>query len=365
MAPDNRTTLDRLFAEERIALKRGELFDRQPAPLPADDLWDRVEGMLLGLAIGDSLGNTSEGLMPDERAGRFGEVRDYLPNPHAEWRPVGLPSDDTQLAFWTLEQLIEDAGLVPEHLAPAFCRRRIFGIGNTVAQFIAAARYGKRPWYEAGPRSAGNGALMRIAPILVPHLREPSPRLWADTALAAMITHNDPASTGACLALVHMLWELFQRTEAPAPEWWLETFCSTLRSVEGDTLYSTPEKDGYYRGPLWRFCRSRVEQALSEDLSVVQACSRWYSGAYLMETVPSVLYILCRHADGPEEAIVRAVNDTVDNDTIGAIVGAVVGALHGRGRLPRRWVDGLLGRTQAADDGRVFELIAAARDRWG
>jgi ADP-ribosyl-[dinitrogen reductase] hydrolase len=36
-----------------------------------------------------------------------------------------------------------------------------------------------------------------------------------------------------------------------------------------------------------------------------------------------------RHADDPEEAILRAVSDTKDNDTIGAIVGAAVGALHG------------------------------------
>jgi ADP-ribosylglycohydrolase len=76
--------------------------------------------------------------------------------------------------------------------------------------------------------------------------------------------------------------------------------------------------------------------------------------------MPTVLHILARHADDPEEAIVRAVNDTRDNDTIAAIVGAVVGALHGRAALPRRWVDGLLGRTREDDDGRVFELIDRA-----
>ena len=37
-----------------------------------------------------------------------------------------------------------------------------------------------------------------------------------------------------------------------------------------------------------------------------------------------------------EEAIVRAVNDTRDNDTIAAIVGAAVGALHGKSALPDR-----------------------------
>ena len=46
-------------------------------------------------------------------------------------------------------------------------------------------------------------------------------------------------------------------------------------------------------------------------------------------------------------------------------VRAAVGALHGREALPRRWRDGLLGRTGARDDGRVFELIEAARGRFG
>jgi len=57
----------------------------------------------------------------------------------------------------------------------------------------------------------------------------------------------------------------------------------------------------------------------------VDTCNGWYSGSYLLETVPSVLYILMRHGDDPQEAIVRAVNDTNS-----AIAGAAVGALHGR-----------------------------------
>ncbi len=66
----------------------------------------------------------------------------------------------------------------------------------------------------------------------------------------------------------------------------------------------------------------------------------------------------------PEEAIVRAVNDTRDNDTVAAIVGAAVGALHGAEALPKRWRDGLLGRTGADDDRRVFELMDRALERW-
>jgi ADP-ribosyl-[dinitrogen reductase] hydrolase len=67
----------------------------------------------------------------------------------------------------------------------------------------------------------------------------------------------------------------------------------------------------------------------------------------------------------PEEAIVRAVNDTKDNDTIAAIVGAAVGALHGRNALPERWISKLSGRTSDNDDGKVFELLEQAKEKWG
>ena len=99
-------------------------------------------------------------------------------------------------------------------------------------------------------------------------------------------------------------------------------------------------------------------------MSIVSACNWWASGAYLLETVPSVLYILARHAADPEEAIIRAVNDTKDNDTIAAIVGAAVGALHGIDAIPSRWRDGLIGRTGESDDGRIYELIAMAKERF-
>ena len=85
----------------------------------------------------------------------------------------------------------------------------------------------------------------------------------------------------------------------------------------------------------------------------------------LLETVPSALYILMCHGDDPQEAIVRAVNDTWDNDTVAAIVGAAVGALHGRNQLPARWVNQLLGRTTDRDDGWVSALLEQARRTFG
>lgn len=96
-----------LIEQGAIAIRPAEFLDSVPAPLPDDLSFSRIEGMLLGLAVGDSLGVTSEGLAPVNRRNLYGEIRDYLPLPRTGKRE-GVPSDDTQLAFWTLEQMLEE-----------------------------------------------------------------------------------------------------------------------------------------------------------------------------------------------------------------------------------------------------------------
>ena len=317
---------------------------------------------MLGLAIGDALGNTSESLLPHQRMARYGEIRDYLPNKYADGKRAGLPSDDTQMALWTLEQLIDDRGFIPGNLASRFCSSRIFGIGSTVREFVRNHKDRGLPWHASGPGSAGNGALMRIAPMVFPHLQQPTADLWVDTALSAMTTHNDSASIGSCLAFIAMLWALLAADASPAARWWLDEFVAVAQDVDAGTDYQA--RGGRYathHGSFPAFLSKVVEDAHRRGLSTLEAANEWYSGAFLLETVPSVVYILMRYGSDPEEAIVRAVNDTRDNDTVAAIVGAAVGALHGRRAFPQRWVDGLLGRTTEDDDGHLFDVLARAR----
>jgi hypothetical protein len=163
-----------------------------------------------------------------------------------------------------------------------------------------------------------------------------------------------------------MLRELLVANSVPAPEWWADRFVDLASEFETSAAYvpRCGARSGY-SGPLSGFVRRTVPLALEEGLDVREACDGWYSGAFLLETVPSVLYILARHAADPEEALVRAVNDTKDNDTIAAIVGAAAGALHGANALPKRWLDGLSGRTSGFDPGKAQELAIAAAARYG
>lgn len=356
----NYQTLDALFRAGEIDINRGSVFDVTLAAKSPDFDFGKVEAMLLGLAIGDALGNTTESMLPSDRRSIYGELRDYIPNRYVN-EPRGFPSDDTQLAFWTLEQMIADQGFVPEHVAARFCRGRIFGIGSTVSRFLSNFKSGM-PWDKSGPPSAGNGALMRIAPMVLPHRRATGTDIWVDTALSAMMTHNDTASISACISFVAMLWEVLDMLEPPAPEWWLERYVGIAQELEtGREYLPRCRKFRDYRGPTSAFVDEKVSLAYRTGLSVLEACDAWYSGAYLLETLPSVIYILMRHGDEFEEALVRAVNDTKDNDTVAAMVGAAVGALHGKAAIPQRWIHNLSGRTTDRDDGRVFELISQAK----
>jgi ADP-ribosylglycohydrolase len=349
------------YLPARLALLQGPL---EPVTGPSPP--DRIRGMLLGLAIGDALGNTSESMTATQRAAVHGEIRDYLPNRHASGHRAGLPSDDSQLAFWTLESLLERGGLDPDDLSARFASREIFGLGQSVRKFLNNREQGITPWYHCGAESAGNGALMRIAPLVLLHPAGTNAALWLDTALASIVTHRDASSVASCVAFVDLLARLLRVPAPPKPEWITTTFVATVRQVCTDQHYR-PRGGQYtdWEGPFPDYLELVLGDARRHGWSTRAACDAWHSGAYLLETVPSVLWILANHAHDPEEAIVRAVNDTHDNDTVAAIVGAAVGALHGRQALPGRWQMGLLGRTTARDDGRVFRLIeAAVRREW-
>jgi ADP-ribosyl-[dinitrogen reductase] hydrolase len=124
-----------MIAQGRLRLPPGALAALAAPPLLGPVPFDRVEGMLLGLAIGDSLGNTTEGQLPSSRR----DIRYYEPNRYAGCRAVGVPSgcrggfQTRPYTLWTLEHLLEHDRIVPEQLLATFPSRRIFGIGHTVA----------------------------------------------------------------------------------------------------------------------------------------------------------------------------------------------------------------------------------------
>ena len=70
-----------------IRLHDGQILKQVPNPLPASFKYEKIEGMLLGVAIGDALGATSESLKPSDRHRLYGQIKDY----QADRRPGRNP----------------------------------------------------------------------------------------------------------------------------------------------------------------------------------------------------------------------------------------------------------------------------------
>jgi ADP-ribosylglycohydrolase len=322
--------------------------------------------MLAGVAIGDSLGNTSESTLPEHRRAMHGRITDFLPNRYADRRRVGVPTDDTQLTAWTIEHVLAEGTFRPEGLSDLFRDRRIFGIGTATRDFQEARRRGAT-WQEAGQPSAGNGVLMRIAGHVAVRGMLDTKTLHREIAANAVVTHRDPFAISAAVAFGQLLRRLLSGDVPSSPSWWLDSYIDVARQYEVGDGYRTRVPAGPFadwHGQPSDFIDGPVRDALNRGMSVLEAQSEWYSGAYLLETLPTVLLTLAKHYGEPEQAILVAVNDTRDSDTIAAIVGAAIGALHGDDELPQRWRDGMLWRTGVSDDGAYLHLIDGATRLW-
>jgi hypothetical protein len=71
---DNTTLLDNLLAQGLIRVRDCALLHSSPSALPLDFDFSKIEGMLPGVAVGDALGATSEGMSPPDRQKQYGEI---------------------------------------------------------------------------------------------------------------------------------------------------------------------------------------------------------------------------------------------------------------------------------------------------
>lgn len=109
-------------------------------------------------------------------------------------------------------------------------------------------------WFECGVRSAGNGALMRIAPVLYHALRGRPDLAVRDAQVATVITHNDSMALASSVAAVQLLIECCRRSDVPEPEWWAGEFIAELKRHE--TAFGYQSRAAAYRefrGSLWQF----------------------------------------------------------------------------------------------------------------
>ncbi len=333
---DNICIMDVMFEFDLLPIEQADILYKPPKAIENIYL-SKVEGMLLGTIIGDVLGNKYESKIPAKK---------HHMDPIVAYPPKAHFTDDTQFTFWTLDVFLKEKWLNPESLAKKYIQERIIGIGKSIRSFIKRFKDLKYPWYLAGVKSAGNGALMKLSPVVIPHLINPTNCLWADAVVTTRLIYWDRLAISSAVAFTYLLWECFRRNKSPEPEWWLEKYVEITSELEGHKSKYKPRYPlkSTYQGPAWLYIEKVLRDALEKNLSLYDLSNNIGSGAYLLETIPNTLYVIMKYADNSLLALSKSVTYTKDSDTIGAIVGYIVGALNGVTSFPKHLLDPIFGQ---------------------
>ena len=298
--------------------------------MPARDHRDRIRGGLLGLATGDALGAPLEGASPEDAAAAAGRGLEMTGG--GSW-VAGESTDDTAMALALAESVATKGLLDTDDLARRYIHWATSdgkGIGGTTRRALVGARDADdararaRAHYAAGQLAAGNGTVMRCAPIgLV--ARD------ADEAVEAArrdaeLTHADPAAATASAALCAAFFALRNGRDP-------------LDAARGQAGAS-PQ----VAAPL-ALVAERKEAQLARLAGGNEMGACW-------TTLAVSLNPLVRNEDY-EDGLTWAIGLGGDTDTNAAVTGALIGARDGPSTIPERWLQPLQqrGRIERAADG--------------
>jgi ADP-ribosyl-[dinitrogen reductase] hydrolase len=277
---------------------------------------ERARGTLLGLAVGDALGAAVEWLHPDQIHARYGgALRDMVES--AIWRR-GEWTDDTAMALELATSLAEKGAYDEDDVFSRYAMWARSGpkdIGSTIsaavmrARTVAESRAAAAAFHRrSGGKSAGNGSLMRTAPIAIRYRDDPG-AVERISRLESSLTHHDQLAGDACT--------------------WLNLTLAAL--IDGRRVPHSTSTVG-----------RATQEALAASPNVLAAEAQEKMG-YVLTALRIGFAAAFGQADF-ESAVVFAVNLGGDADTNGAVAGALAGARFGAGAIPERWVEPLLQR---------------------
>lgn len=273
---------------------------------------DRAVGALVGLAAGDAVGTTLEFAPRDDRAPRLTGMVGGGP---FALRP-GEWTDDTAMALALADSLLTSGGLDEADLLRRFvgwwrkgeysCTGDCFDIGNTVRAALERWRRTGDPHSgSTAPDTAGNGSLMRLAPVAIRFWNDPERRRDA-AARQSQTTHGAAEAVDACILYADVIAGAIagrQRSQV-------------LQPVPGQSA----GRIGAIAAGGWRDKHRREVRG----------------SGYVADALEAALWCVGRTANF-REAILLAANLREDADTTAAIAGQLAGALYGASGIPAGW----------------------------
>ena len=283
-------------------------------------LIDRYRGALLGLATGDALGTTLE----FRRPGSFTAITDMVGGGPFNLKP-GQWTDDTSMALCLAESLVECRDFDSVDQLTRYCRwyregylsstGTCFDIGNTTRAALEAFERTRNPFPgPTDPQSAGNGSLMRLAPVPLFFFRNPQEAIER-AGDSPRTTHGAQEAVDACRYFAGLIVGALQGR--PKEELLSPGFCP----VPG----------------LWNVAPLASKIAAVAAGSFKQKNPPAIRGTgYVVECLEAALWAFHRSETFRDGALL-AVNLGDDADTTGAVYGQLAGAYYGEGGIPEAW----------------------------
>ncbi len=280
------------------------------------ELIDRFRGCLLGLACGDALGAPIEFMGPNQ----FDPVQDFRGGGVFNVQP-GQWTDDTSMALCLADSLIRCQGFDPTDQMQRYVRWYLegylssvgtcFDIGSTTKEALDVFQATGNPYSSiSSDWSAGNGCLMRLAPVPMFYFAQPG-EAEQKAALSAKTTHGATACVDAC------------------------RFFSTLvvRALKGESKEKLLEANHWSGAPL------HPEVALVAGGSYKTKTPPEIKGSgYVVESLEAALWAFF-HGEDFADCVRRAANLGNDSDTTAAICGQLAGAFYGEPAIPPHWLN--------------------------
>ncbi len=273
---------------------------------------DRFLGCLLGLAVGDAVSTTLE----FKQRGTFEPITDMVGGGPFEL-PVGAWTDDTSMALCLATSLEKRGRFDADDQIKRYCMwfkdgylsstGECFDIGNATVNALSRFLKSGDPFSgSTDPYSAGNGSIMRLAPV---------PMFFSHDA--DLVIHYSGESS---------------RTTHGAAE------CVDACELFGVMIHRALlglSKDEILGQSDFRPKTPRI-QAIADGTYKHKTRDEIRGSGYVVESLEAALW--CFHqTDNYRDAILMAANLGNDADTTAAIVGQVAGAFYGKSGIPSMW----------------------------
>ncbi|WP_409420833.1 ADP-ribosylglycohydrolase family protein [Pseudaeromonas sp. ZJS20] len=318
---------------------------------------DKAMGAFAGLAIGDALGTTLE-FMPRDQ---YEPLQDIIGGGPFQLR-AGEWTDDTSMALCLADSLLCCRQHNPIDQLERYSRwreegensvnGRCFDIGRTVSKALREFKGSSSP-YPGGQDhySAGNGSLMRLAPLVLFYSTHVSTRDTASaivhllemSAFSSMTTHRHPLAVSACKVMALFMDHALGLTN------------SSCQQTDKSAIISFSAEETARLGALPIEIKDIVQGSYRHKSRYDIA-----SSGYVVDSLEAALWAFW-HGQTFEEGALLAANLGGDADTIAAIYGQLAGAYYGLDGIPSSWVNKLAWHERIVDLAQQLIFPAATR----